>query len=90
MVKPLKGNANGCVDGAAEGDVIERVDDLGQEIGIASAVLCYWPVPDYAAGYLVILCSYTATVTSDKGVVEDHKDDEDTIKDGQGNEESVE
>ena len=32
----------------------------------------------------------TSIVTSDKGVVKDYEDDEDTIKDGQGNEESVE
>ena len=32
----------------------------------------------------------TSIVTSDKGVVENYEDDEDTIRDGQGNEESVE
>ena len=32
----------------------------------------------------------TSIVTSDEGVVKDYEDDEDTIKDGQGNEESVE
>ena len=39
IFKPLKSNDNGCVDGAAEGDVVDRVDHLRQDIGIDRAIL---------------------------------------------------
>ena len=37
-IEPFKCNAEDEIDGAAEGDVIEREDDLGEEIGIELTV----------------------------------------------------
>ena len=86
--KPLKSNDNGCVYGAAEGDVVERVDDLGQEVGIDRAILGDGPLPDYT--FYMVSIQDSIIVTSDEGVVKDNKNDEDTIKDGQSNKEPVE
>ena len=35
---PLIGDRDGCVDAAAEADVVERVDDLGEDEGVEHAV----------------------------------------------------
>ena len=88
IFKPLKSNDNGCVDGATEGDVVERVDHLRQDIGIDRAILGYGPLPYYAV--FMIILQDNSNDTSDEGVVKNHKDDEDRIKDGQSNKELVE
>ena len=86
--KPLKSNDNGGEDGAAEGDVVERVDDLGQEVGIDRAILGDGPLPHYT--FYMVSIQDSIIDTSDEGVVKDNKDDEDKIKDGQSNKEPVE
>ena len=86
--KPLKGNDDSCEDGAAEGDVVEGVDDLRQEVGIDRALLSYGPHPHF--NKLVINLDCNIHDTSNEGVVKNYKDDEDTIKDGQSSKEVVE
>ena len=41
--KPLKSDSDDDVDGAAQGDVIERVESLGEEVSIDSTGLGKWP-----------------------------------------------
>ena len=42
-MQPFKCNEDDEIDGAAEGDVVERVDHLRQDIGIDRAILGYGP-----------------------------------------------
>ena len=42
-IKPFKCDSNDDVDGAAQGDVIERVESLGEEVSIDSTGLGKWP-----------------------------------------------
>ena len=43
---PFVGEGNGAVDAAAEADVIQGVDQLGEQEHVEVAVLRYRPAPD--------------------------------------------
>ena len=42
---PLPGNTNGGVDAAAEGDVIEGVEDGGEDVGVHHTIHTRGPGP---------------------------------------------
>ena len=42
--KPFKSNDNDGVDRAAEGDIIEGVEGLGEDVGIDGTGLVKWPL----------------------------------------------
>ena len=42
-MQPFKCNENDEIDGAAERDVVERMEQLGEDIGIELALLGEWP-----------------------------------------------
>ena len=43
---PFPSNSNGCVDTTAEGDIVKRVEDLGEDVGVEGTVPCDRPRPN--------------------------------------------
>ena len=77
-MKPFKRNDNDGVDRTAEGDIIEGVEGLGEDVGIDRTGLVKWPLKHYNLS--CILAEKRIHFTSDKGIVEDDKADEDAVK----------
>ena len=46
-MSPLVSNDDGCVDGAGEGDVVEGVEQLGEDVGVEGGRVSQGPLPDW-------------------------------------------
>ena len=47
LKSPFKSNSYGCVNTTAEGDVVEGVEYLGEDVGIDGTVQGEWPRPNW-------------------------------------------
>ena len=87
-VAPFVGNDDGGVDGAGEGDVVEGVEQLGEDVSVHNRVVVQGPPPHW--DNFANLENAQSLHTSDNCVVEEDKDDEGGVEEGEGNEELVE
>ena len=46
-LSPLVSNDDGCVDGAGEGDVVEGVEQLGEDVGVQGCSVSQGPLPNW-------------------------------------------
>ena len=89
---PFIGNNNGEKDRAVEDDVIDRVDELGEEDGIHLTVVGERPLELCNILFAELFRNAdkrSKEVTSSHAVVKNSKDDEENVKDGEDNEEKV-
>ena len=90
---PFIGNNNSEEDGAVEDDVIDRVDELGEEDGIHLTVVGERPLELCNILFAELFRNAdkrSKEVTSSHAIVKNSKDDEENVKDGENNEEKVE
>ena len=45
--QPFIGNAYSCIGGAGEGDVVERIEELGEDVAVESRPVSIRPFPNW-------------------------------------------
>ena len=53
--QPFKGNTNDGIDGAAEGNIIQRIEQLGKDVSIDDVILVERPFKNCIKGEIIFM-----------------------------------